>query len=162
MGDNSRLVSLLESFGSITEGCFAKGGRPFRDGEAWLIPLDDARALRINESDLPPAAAGLLALYVESTVEAVEEDGVRDWLAGDVKLSGQELAGLLKKRGWQDGGALVAVVELSQEQDDLPLDDAVNLLKELLDGEQAVLAEQGHGRICLLLSTEGAARDEEL
>lgn len=162
MSDNSRLVSLLESYGSIEEGRFSPGGRPFREGDDWVIPLDEGRALVLHESDLPPAAAGLLALYVESSAPADEDDGVQAWLAGEGKRSGDELADLLKKRGWQDGGALVAVVEWSQEGDDLPFDDAVSLLEELLDGEQAVLAPTGNGRICLLLSTQGVSRDDEL
>ena len=162
MSDNSRLVSLLEGFGSIVEGRGSVGGRPFREGSEWVIPLGDGRALVLAESDLPPAAAGLLALYVESTAPSVEHDGVQAWLAGESKRSGEEIADLLKKRGWQDGGAWIAAVELSQEDDDPSFDDAINLLAELLEGEQAVLAHRGHGRLYLLVSAQAASRDEEL
>lgn len=164
MFDNHRLVEILQSFGSLEETPLHEQGalrsEPFLLEGIWTIPIDDSRCLRVNEQALPPAVAQLLALYVQSMAAELSdprsqvEQMLTKWLAESGELVHQALAKALQTLGWEQQGAILVVLERvkSQENDAFELADAIGLLNELLDEDEAFVVRQGETRIYLLLA----------
>lgn len=163
--NNSRLVEILQEYGTIETGMEEGETRPFLKMGVWIIPTGEAgRRLIVQEAVLPLALAELLKLYVESLCPKPSENrtGLRQriaaWLAGEREMEGAELAHALQELGWQAVGAQVIALEpVKEAEEDLFL-DAVNLLEELIGHEEAFVVARGLARIDLLVS--GRARKD--
>lgn len=162
MIDNTRLVEILQPFGKLVEivelDAGAVRGAPVLQEGVWIVLVDRKFELHVEETALPPALAQMLALFVDTMAAADPRQNVQrllsEWSADGGEWDGTVLAQHLQELGWAQQGTVVVAMEpvMRQEEAALLLEDAVQLLGELLDGEEAFVTRQGAARIYLLLA----------
>jgi sugar diacid utilization regulator len=157
MIDTERLAEILQGYGEIIEGQSFEAVRPIFEKGVWVISLSSGQVLRVEETALPLAVQGLLRLYIDAAspqqTQAHWRQLVEDWLKGEGLVNGEKLATALSSLGFTGTDAAMAIVAIqAMKNDDEPLlDDAVQLLGELLEEQPALVIRQGATRIYVLL-----------
>ncbi|TCP53950.1 PucR-like helix-turn-helix protein [Tumebacillus sp. BK434] len=152
MSSRERLAAALAEYGCVErveqvakEICYVNG--------SWLIPLGVAEQLRVDHAVLPKAVAELLALYagaVSGGADARQQTAA--WLSGERAADGDDLPRWLSDLGWtSEAAGAVVLIEFARAADAGTAEEATELLQELIEPEQAVLAREGGQRLWVLL-----------
>jgi hypothetical protein len=158
MSELERLVDVLREYGVVEKAAEVADCIRYVDG-VWLLQAEGGQQLRLEEKALPRAVAELLALYAGAVAGGRDERRLAaEWLSGAREADGEKVFGWLSRLGWQGGGGVVVLLEFARDVESGTAEDAVVLLRELIEAEQAVVARQGSRRIWVLvpLEREGA------
>ncbi|WP_157729378.1 PucR family transcriptional regulator [Tumebacillus algifaecis] len=161
MKETERLAAALLEYGSVERTEEVANAIDYVNG-VWYIPLAQGGRLRLEAASLPHAVGELLALYAKAVSGG--EDGqrlVQAWLGGERDVEGETLIGSLQELGWRQELGVVVLLELERATEPGTGAEAVALLRELIEPEQAVLAVQGTQRVWLLVPVSQPAAKEQ-